>query len=72
MSQTIGAADGARLSLDEVVSLSARVPWPLPDGLDFMSYHTLRILHDSQQALPIPHHDKFRPSGPGRYSVGAN
>ena len=48
------------------------VPWPLPDGLDFMSYHTLRILHDSQQALPIPYHDKFRPSGPGRYSVGAN
>ena len=48
------------------------VPWPLPDGLDFMSYHTLRILHDSQQALPIPPHAKFRPSGAGRYAVGAN
>jgi hypothetical protein len=40
---------------------SSIVPWPLPDGLDFQSYHTLRLLHEAKEWFgPIPKNDTFR------------
>jgi hypothetical protein len=36
-------------------------PWPLPEHLDFVSYHTLRIMHDSVQRFgPVPVNESFR------------
>lgn len=36
-------------------------PWPIPDGLDFVSYHTLRLLHESEEILgPIPENEEWR------------
>ena len=41
-------------------------PWPIPsEGLDFVSYHTLRLLHESERELgPIPTNVKWRKSNP--------
>ncbi|CAB9508278.1 expressed unknown protein [Seminavis robusta] len=37
------------------------LPWPLPDGLDFVSYHTLTLLHDSIEKFgPIPVNETWR------------
>jgi hypothetical protein len=37
------------------------MPWPLPDGLDFQSYHTLRLLHEAKEWFgPIPKNETFR------------
>ena len=43
-------------------STAARVqPWPLPKGLDFVSFHTLRLLHESKEFFgPIPENRTFR------------
>ena len=39
-------------------------PWPLPSNLDIVSYHTLRILHDSKDFFgPVPVNKTFRPDG---------
>lgn len=36
-------------------------PWPLPDGLDFVSYHTLRLLHESEEVFgPVPENEEWR------------
>jgi hypothetical protein len=36
-------------------------PWPLPEGLDWVSRHTLTLLHDSIETFgPIPVNDTFR------------
>jgi len=39
-------------------------PWPIPDGLDFQSYHTLRLLHESDELFgPIPENEEWRHKG---------
>lgn len=36
-------------------------PWPLPAGVDFQSYHTLRLLHESEaQFGPVPRNETWR------------
>jgi hypothetical protein len=36
-------------------------PWPVPDGLDFVSFHTLRLLHESEEEFgPIPENEEWR------------
>lgn len=38
------------------------MPWPVPDGLDFQSYHTLRLLHEAKEWYgPIPENTTYRP-----------
>lgn len=46
---------------------STIMPWPLPEpqkpfgGLDFQSYHTLRIMHESIETFgPIPENEEWR------------
>lgn len=42
------------------------MPWPVPDGLDFQSYHTLRLLHEAKEWYgPIPQNLTFRPQNQG-------
>jgi hypothetical protein len=36
------------------------MPWPIPDDLDLVSYHTLRLLHEARQWMPVPINDKYR------------
>lgn len=43
------------------------VPWPIPDHLDLVSYHTLRLMHEARQWMPIPENPKYR-----RYDNGTN
>lgn len=52
---------------------AARVqPWPLPEDMDFVSYHTLRLLHESVERFgPVPHNDTFRRKQPVMYSWSA-
>jgi hypothetical protein len=47
------------------------VPWPVPPGADWVSQHTLRILHDAQEYFgPMPD-SKFRKYGSHqRYAEG--
>ena len=49
---------------------AARVqPWPLPEGLDWVSKHTLTLLHDSIEMFgPIPVNESFRKKLPVMYS----
>ena len=45
------------------------MPWPIPDGLDFPSYHTLRLLHEANEWYgPVPENITFRPKNQG--SIG--
>ena len=38
------------------------MPWPVPDGMDFQSYHTLRLLHEAKEWYgPIPENTTYRP-----------
>jgi len=48
------------------------VPWPVPAEADWISYHTLRILHDAQEFFgPMPEPTIFRKHGaPHLYSQG--
>lgn len=40
-------------------------PWPLPEGLDFQSYHTLRLLHESEEEFgPVPDNEEWRHKKP--------
>lgn len=39
---------------------SVIMPWPIPDDLDLVSYHTLRLLHEARQWMPVPINDKYR------------
>ncbi|ETO36150.1 hypothetical protein RFI_00912, partial [Reticulomyxa filosa] len=44
------------------------IPWPIPEGTDFQSRHTLYLLHESRMYFgEIPKKTKFRQTGPNGY-----
>lgn len=44
------------------VTASDVIPWPMPDGMDFVSFHTLRILHGGREKFgPIAADYSLRP-----------
>merc|ERR1711988_1227662 len=45
-----------------VMTASDVIPWPMPDGMDFASFHTLRILHGGREKFgPIAADYSLRP-----------
>ncbi|KAH9253980.1 hypothetical protein BASA81_008104 [Batrachochytrium salamandrivorans] len=46
-------------------------PWPIPQGLDFVSHHTLTLLHDADVEYgPVPNNQEFRRNRNVRYDYG--
>lgn len=46
-------------------------PWPIPPGLDFVSHHTLTLLHDADEEYgPVPNNQAFRRNRNVRYDYG--
>ena len=46
-------------------------PWPTPEGTDFVSYHTLRLLHESEKVFgKIPENEMWRHKKDVRHGYG--
>jgi hypothetical protein len=56
----------------EVVTHLLLLPrWPIPDGTDFQSYHTLRLLHESEEEFgPVPENEEWRHKRTGKLEDG--
>eukprot|EP00924_Labyrinthula_sp_SR-Ha-C_P002996 maker-scaffold_58-snap-gene-0.22-mRNA-1 protein AED:0.05 eAED:0.05 QI:108/1/0.88/1/1/1/9/108/564 len=46
------------------------MPWPVPEGTDFQSYHTLRLMNEAKERFgAVPENLKYR-KGPGKNTYG--